>query len=372
MTSARHEQLWRPRQAQGWRVDIELLESELASHQALRAQAARELGLDVLDESASGATRTHDWLQRVGIHVTNHDGAPSLARSDADRTIVPPTQAAHLVWAQFREARHIGARLSTLGQFEHYRKGDRVFPQLVLHHAKTGRGTILRPSLQNTTGALRPLLLAEPGHALVALDLSQVEPRVAAALSGDSSMRAAILAGDLYTDLALKVRGDAGARSLFKTGLLSVLYGAGAKGLAQRLNCEVPEATAIIADIWGAFPGLAAYAERLKAEMRAGTAELTIGGRPIPRPSVGKEYAVLNTRIQASAADVFYAGIMRVAAVLGAESLWLPFHDELIVMVPTDDADHAADVLREKMTEHRGGIPITGEPHILGPAWQKS
>ena len=374
MNSARLEQLWRPIQARGWRVDTGMLERELSAHSRLRAQAQHDLGVDVLDETEAGTARTHSWLADAGITITDKDGKPSLSRSDADRAVVPDTNDAHLAWTQFREARHIGSRLTTLKQMDYFRRGsDRVYPDLVLHHARTGRGTVLRPSLHSTTAALRPLLIAEPGYVLVSLDLSQVEPRVAAALSQDVEMRRALLAGDIYTELALRVRGDATARSTFKTGFLSVLYGSGEAGLAEKLGCDTSEARTIITDIWDAYPQLKAYADRLKMDMRAGKPELTIGGRPVPPPPPAKgEYTILNSRIQATAADIFYAGVVRVASLLGAESLWMPFHDELIVMVKDDDAEQAARALREGMSEERAGIPITGEPHILGRAWRKT
>ena len=61
-----------------------------------------------------------------------------------------------------------------------------------------------------------------------------------------------------------------------------------------------------------------------------------------------------------------------VTAILGVEALWLPIHDELVVMVPEEDADRACEVLREAFAVTLpGGIRLPAEPVVLGRTFAK-
>jgi DNA polymerase-1 len=96
---------------------------------------------------------------------------------------------------------------------------------------------------------LRPSLRADPGWRLVSADVSQLEPRVLAAMSGDPAMTAAGAGKDLYSGIV-----DAGivtTRQEAKIGVLGALYG-GTTGdsarVVPRLRERFPRAMRLVDD----------------------------------------------------------------------------------------------------------------------------
>lgn len=119
---------------------------------------------------------------------------------------------------------------------------------------------------------LRPALRADPGWRLVSADVSQLEPRVLAAMSADAQMAAAGAGSDLYAGIV-----EAGAvttRQEAKIGMLGALYG-GTTGesarVVPRLREQFPAAMRLV-------DGAAATGER-------GGAVSTWLGRTSPEPS---------------------------------------------------------------------------------------
>jgi DNA polymerase-1 len=96
---------------------------------------------------------------------------------------------------------------------------------------------------------LRPSLRADPGWRLVSADVSQLEPRVLAAMSADRAMTAAGAGKDLYSGIV-----DAGivaTRQEAKIGVLGALYG-GTTGdsarVVPRLRERFPRAMRLVDD----------------------------------------------------------------------------------------------------------------------------
>ena len=107
--------------------------------------------------------------------------------------------------------------------------------------ASSGGGALQLPR------ALRPALRADPGWTLVTADVSQLEPRVLAAMAGDRAMAAAGAGKDLYSGIvesgSIETRGDA------KLAMLGAMYGAtsGESGrLLPRLRRAFPNAMRIV------------------------------------------------------------------------------------------------------------------------------
>lgn len=107
--------------------------------------------------------------------------------------------------------------------------------------ASSGGGALQLPRM------LRPALRADPGWLLVSADVSQLEPRVLAAMSGDRAMAAAGRGRDLYSGIvesgSLPTRDDA------KIAMLGAMYGAtsGDSGrLVPRLRRAFPAAMGFV------------------------------------------------------------------------------------------------------------------------------
>ncbi|GAB2516363.1 DNA polymerase [Paramicrobacterium agarici] len=374
LESCRQEMQWRKAQLRGWRVDTEFLERELDSRQEILHRAKVEHRVDFLNaDSDDGAARIHDWLRGVGIIAQNRFGAPSLSSDDYDHALVPDSLEARVRWREFKRIRSAASRVAKLREIRRSIRDGRVFARYAHHRARTGRGAFSRPALQNIARDLRPVLVADPGFVLVSLDLDQVEPRVAAALSGDATMQADLASGDIYASLAEQIWGrvDAELRNQAKVALLAVLYGRGARGLANQLTIPVNDAEALIAGIWGTYPQLAKYKKELERRDVAKKPGLTHDGRCVSLSPRG-EYQALNGRIQSEACGVLYAGVKRALGELGGDAAFLAIHDELVVQVRDADSEHAKRVLKAALTTTLNGVEITGEPVTLGTAWRKA
>src|SRR5262249_34171777 len=93
-------------------------------------------------------------------------------------------------------------------------------------------------------------------RALVHRDFEQQEPRIAAVVSGDKALLQACEGGDLYLGIAQQLgflrdgMNDAerkAVRALFKTVVLGIQYGLGARSLAVRAGISLSEACEILA-----------------------------------------------------------------------------------------------------------------------------
>ncbi len=84
--------------------------------------------------------------------------------------------------------------------------------------SKGGGGALQLPK------QVRGAVVADPGWKLVVADASQLEPRILAALSGDTAMAEAGRAKDMYA--AIVARGAIGTRDKAKVAMLGAMYGA--------------------------------------------------------------------------------------------------------------------------------------------------
>lgn len=107
--------------------------------------------------------------------------------------------------------------------------------------ASSGGGALQIPRL------LRPALRADPGWTLVSADVSQLEPRVLAAMSRDGEMARAGRGTDLYAGIV--AAGVVATRQEAKVGVLGALYGgtSGDSGrIVPRLREVFPDAMRLV------------------------------------------------------------------------------------------------------------------------------
>jgi DNA polymerase I len=136
----------------------------------------------------------------------------------------------------------------------------------------TGRFASKSPNLQNLPYKARKMIIAPNGKVIVGLDFSQVEPRILAHMSNDSTMIDAYVHGrDLYIELAMKVFrlerkycedgayspcGTYQPRKRIKAVLLGIMYGMGAFTLSQSIGSTTEEAEQIIEDFYVTYPDI--------------------------------------------------------------------------------------------------------------------
>src|SRR5262249_24896342 len=186
----------------------------------------------------------------------------------------------------------------------------------------TGRLTTSPPSLQQIphTVEYRSCFRAPEGRKLFVGDYSQVEMRVIADVANDEAMLTAFESGaDLHRTTASQMFGvpldqvTKRQRESAKGLNYGFVYGMGAEGLANRIECSLKEAELLIERYFAAYPGIARWlndaadtAVRVR-ESRTVTGRLwKFGLDPYDRSQLGALKRVgKNAPIQGSASDIF-------------------------------------------------------------------
>lgn len=241
--------------------------------------------------------------------------------------------------------------------------------------ASSGGGALQLPR------QLRPAVRADPGWVLVVADVAQLEPRMLAAMSGDSALADAARGTDLYTGIVDS--GVVGTRQEAKIAMLGAMYGA-TTGDSGRL---VPA-------LRRAYPRAMGLVDRAARTGEDGGVVSTWLGRSSPPPSAGwrqvqsaatadgasdqaQQHArraardrgrfTRNFVVQGTAAEWALAWLAELRAALAAvdevgESDATPrsgrvfarrphlaffLHDEIIVHTPPSQADAAAAAVSE-------------------------
>jgi DNA polymerase-1 len=258
--------------------------------------------------------------------------------------------------------------------------------------AQTGRLSSTNPNLQNIPvrtelgREIRKAFVAPKGRTFVSADYSQIDLRVAAALSKDKNMIQTFKDGiDLHQQTAAELYGISidevtkEQRYNAKTINFGVLYGMSPHGLSVATGMTREEAVKFIERYYELRPGLAKYIEETKAFARKNEYTATLWGRKRPCPEINSnnyvvsqsaERMAVNVPIQGTSADVIKLAMIALAPVLpeGAIQL-LQIHDELIVETDEGNAEEVAKLMRETMEGVANiGVPLASETNI-GKNW---
>lgn len=174
--------------------------------------------------------------------------------------------------------------------------------------AATGRFSSSDPNMQNIPShnkEIRKMFRAQPGYVLISSDFSQQEPRTLAHMSRDENLIQAYVDGkDIYAWIAEKIykvpyeeckefRPDGTKnpegkkrRDSVKSIILGIMYGRGAKAIAEQLNCSTKEAQKIVDQFYDSFPKVKKWMDSvLNGARRYGFVE-TAWGRKRRLPDV--------------------------------------------------------------------------------------
>ena len=274
----------------------------------------------------------------------------------------------------------------------HTKRVHTIFQQAV---AATGRLSSQSPNLQNIPihtdrgKRLRKAFSTDrSGYVLLSADYSQIELRIAAALSGDPQMIQDFMEGrDIHRATAERLFGTSDItpemRRIAKTVNFGIIYGITAHGLAERLGgFSRTEAQRLIEQYFMRYPGIKAYVEAQIARVREkGYAETLLGRRRyIPNIHSGNkslraeaERLAINTPIQGTAADLIKLAMIRLreAGLPHEARLLLQIHDELLWEVPAGLISEITPTIVRIMCEalilpHE--VPIEVELKV-GPNW---
>jgi DNA polymerase-1 len=236
---------------------------------------------------------------------------------------------------------------------------------------------------------MRRFFTARDGCLLVDADYSQIELRVLASVCGDENMQEAFISGrDIHTSTAAQVFGlpedfvDPTMRSAAKAVNFGIIYGISAFSLSKDIGVSVSEAKRYIQNYLNNYPKVTEFMDETVENAKRDGFVTTIFGRRryIPELSASNKIlqafgkrAAMNAPIQGAAADIIKLAMVKVYRRFKQEMpearLILQVHDELILEVPEDKAERAAEILKEEMESAVSlNVPMTVDAHC-GKSW---
>ncbi len=251
----------------------------------------------------------------------------------------------------------------------------RVHTSYSLAATSTGRLASSDPNLQNIPvrteegRKIRRAFIAEPGHAVLSADYSQIELRLVAHVAGIEGLKQAFHDGaDIHAITASQVFGvpvegmDASVRRRAKAINFGIIYGISPFGLAAQLGIPQGEAKAYIEAYLGRYPEIRAYMDATKEQARRQGFVTTLFGRKMFVPGIAEknpamrnfaERAAINAPIQGGAADIIKRAMIRLPAELAMAGLkgrmLLQVHDELVFEIPEAEAAATVAVVKRVM-----------------------
>lgn len=266
--------------------------------------------------------------------------------------------------------------------------------------AATGRLSSTEPNLQNIPirtelgQQIRKAFVPQrDGHVIVSADYSQIELRIMASFSKDTTLIDAFAAGaDIHAATAAvlfdvdRSAVSSEQRRIAKTVNFGIMYGQGAFGLAGQLGISRGEAQDIINSYFEKYSGIKRYIDDTIASTRERGFATTVLGRRRYFPTImsnnrglrtAAERAAINMPIQGTAADMMKLAMVRVHDRMRAEGcvslLMLQVHDELVFECPHDEVDRITAIAREEMQQ---ALPLDGVPILVetgvGGSWYEA
>lgn len=351
------------------------LRAEHTEHRERAAELVRAFGVENPGSNPQVATQA----LALGAQLPQTPGGrPSVAAGALERLREAPGKLGAFVAAVLDYRHHdtvIGTFLEPYRQLVEHGDG-RARPTIYTLGTDTGRMSCVRPNLQQLPreGGVRACITADPGYLLVSADFSGVELRVAAALSGDPDLQDMIRSGDdVHWRIARAVWGASATKAdryTAKRIVFGRLYGGGIPTLATQAGISESIAASAVDVLDAITPGLAEWSRRLRDMVRAGAVAMpTYAGRVI---HLTRDYPhkAPNYAIQGTARELLVDAIERWERTRWAGSVLLPVHDEVITMVPADEAEAATAELVTCMTSELYGVAIAAEASAPSHAWQ--
>ncbi|NQX14538.1 bifunctional 3'-5' exonuclease/DNA polymerase [Rathayibacter sp. VKM Ac-2857] len=319
--------------------------------EALADDIRRELGAPELNPDSP--TELLRSLRRAGLAV---ESTRSWELTSIEHPVIPP----------LLEYKKLSRLLTANGWawLDAWVHDGRFRPEYVVGGVVTGRWATSGGGALQLPRQIRAAVTADAGWTLVVADAAQLEPRILAALAGDSVMAAAGRGKDLYQGIV-----DAGVvpdRPRAKVAMLGAMYGA-TSGEAGRLLPRLARA----------YPLSVAHVEAAARAGERGERVSTRLGRSSPPgdADAGGQRArdwgrfTRNFVVQGTAAEwaLCWMGELRARLrVEGALAHLVYFlHDEVIVHAPAEESERVAAIVREAAA--RAGRALFGDQDVDFP-----
>ncbi len=267
------------------------------------------------------------------------------------------------------------------------KKTKRVHTEYMQAVAATGRLSSNNPNLQNIPirtergRQIRKAFVArDENHVLLAADYSQIELRIIAAISGETTMIDAFKNGeDIHKSTASKVFNVAleevtkEQRSHAKTVNFGIIYGVSAFGLSNQTNLSRKESAELIEAYYETYPLLKQYmSKQVDFARENGYVETVLGRRRYLKDinsangmvRSGAERNAVNAPIQGSAADIIKLAMIKIHQRLESENwetkMLLQVHDELVFDVPKTELEEVKKIIKTEMENaFKMDVPLT-------------
>ncbi|MDE7440295.1 MAG: DNA polymerase I, partial [Clostridia bacterium] len=259
----------------------------------------------------------------------------------------------------------------------------------------TGRLSSANPNLQNIPirenegRELRKIFVPRDGNVFIDADYSQIELRLLAHFSECKelieayrnnedihSVTASQVFGVKLDEVTDKMRREAKAVNF------GIIYGISDFGLSRNLNIPVATAREYIEKYFATYSAVKEYMNANVVFAKANGYVSTLTGRKRNIPEINSsnfnlrqfgERAAMNMPLQGSSADIIKIAMINVHNALKKAGLKtkliLQVHDELVLDVPKDEAEQAAEILKTEMENAvKLKVPLTVDVHT-GENW---
>ena len=258
--------------------------------------------------------------------------------------------------------------------------------------AATGRFSCSGPNFQQVPrdAEVRRCFIADAGKKLVIADYSQIELRVAAAISADRKMVQAYRSGEdlhrLTASLVQNISPEAVTqeqRNAAKAINFGLIYGMGPKGLMYSakanygVEMNLEEAETFKRRYFEAYSGIRAWHRKSSSKLKYSDKQTTLCGRRFVSSEPASFTVFVNRQVQGTAADIAKIALGRLPfALKGTEAKIIAMiHDEIIIEVPEANAYEAASILQRTMetagNEVLKTVPVFAEARIADNWSQK-
>ncbi len=264
--------------------------------------------------------------------------------------------------------------------------------------ASTGRLSSSDPNLQNIPirtaegRRIRQAFIAPDGYTLMAADYSQIELRIMAHLSGDSSLLKAFennedvhkfTASEVF-DVAIE-KVDADQRRAAKAINFGLIYGMSAFGLAKQLGIDRSSAKDYVDRYFARYPSVKAYMDETRLAAKEHGYVETVYKRRLYLPEINaknaarRQYAertAINAPMQGTAADIIKRAMLTIDEHIQKQPdqirMIMQVHDELVFEVANEKVDEMRQQISELMS-NAGDlcIPLLVEAGV-GDNWDEA
>lgn len=255
----------------------------------------------------------------------------------------------------------------------HVDANSAIHPSMNTCGALTGRMTMSEPNLQNLpvrgtnpgVKVVRNCIVSRPGHTLIMVDFDQVEMRGLAIMSGDPGLIAAFSGGqDFFVEIARAVFDDPTLvkadprRQPVKNGMYARIYGAGLVKQAATAGVSLEQMRYVSNGLNQRFPGIETYARSVidqairDGRESGGPAYTTcpLSGQRF-HADRGKEYALVNYKIQGWAAKLLKLKALELDAAGLGDYIIAFVHDEILFDVPNELVRDAIHTIQKIMND---------------------